>query len=85
LELQLKSNIKIEDMLRNYLITLFRNIKREKIFTLMNLSGLGLGIGCSLVIFKIVMYEWSYDVHQSKYDRIYRMVSQTQRSTGIND
>lgn len=63
-------------MLRNYIITAYRNLSRNKVYALLNVLGLALGIGCSIVIFKVVRYELSYDRHQVNYDRIYRIVSE---------
>ena len=63
-------------MLRNYIITTYRNLRRNKVYALLNIFGLALGIGCSIVIFKVVLYELSYDKHQEHYDRIYRIVSE---------
>lgn len=37
-------------MLRNYLLVSFRNISRQKIFSLINITGLALG----LVIFSVI-------------------------------
>lgn len=71
-------------MFKNYLKTIYRNIKREKLFTFLNLSGLGLGIGCVLVIFKIITYELSFDKHQSNYERIYRTVRESKISSGLS-
>ncbi|MEO9850366.1 MAG: FtsX-like permease family protein [Reichenbachiella sp.] len=71
-------------MFKNYLKTIYRNIKREKLFTLLNLSGLGLGLGCVLVIFKIISYELSFDKHHSNYDNIYRAVRESRISSGIS-
>lgn len=70
-------------MFKNYLKTIYRNIKREKLFTLLNLSGLGLGLGCILVIFKIITYELSFDRHHTNYDKIYRAVRESTISNGI--
>lgn len=63
-------------MLRNYIITAYRNLSRNKVYALLNVLGLALGIGCSIVIFKVVRYELSYDKHQQNYDRVYRIVSE---------
>ena len=63
-------------MLRNYIITAYRNLSRNKAYALLNIFGLALGIGCSIVIFKVVRYELSYDKHQVNYDRVYRVVSE---------
>lgn len=63
-------------MLRNYIITAYRNLSRNKVYALLNVIGLALGIGCSIVIFKVVRYELSYDRHQKNYDQVYRIVSE---------
>lgn len=71
-------------MFKNYLKTIYRNIKREKLFTLLNLSGLGLGLGCVLVIFKVISYELSFDTHHSNYDNTYRAVRESRISSGLS-
>ncbi len=63
-------------MLRNYIITALRNLKRNKVYTLLNVIGLALGIGCAMVIFKVITYELSFDKQHANFDRIYRVVSQ---------
>ncbi|MEP0985707.1 FtsX-like permease family protein [Ekhidna sp.] len=60
-------------MLKNYFITSIRFIKREKVFALMNISGLALGIACALVIYKILDHEFSFDKHHENYQQIYRI------------
>ncbi len=60
-------------MLKNYLIVLFRNFKRNKAFTLINISGLTLGITCSLIMFLIVKEELSFNKYHSNLDSIYRI------------
>ncbi|MCR9252189.1 MAG: ABC transporter permease [bacterium] len=61
-------------MIKNFLLTALRNLKRNRIYALLNILGLALGIGCSLVIYKVITYELSYDRFQSNYDDIYRVV-----------
>jgi len=61
-------------MLRNYFTTAFRNIWRNKTFSLINVLGLSIGISAALVIFLIVHYEFSYDTFEKGKDRIYRVV-----------
>ncbi|MFY0605561.1 MAG: ABC transporter permease [Cyclobacteriaceae bacterium] len=63
-------------MLRNYLVTAFRNLRRNKIYTALNILGLALGIGCALVIFKVISYETSFNIHEENYDKIYRIVNE---------
>ena len=61
-------------MLKNYLITAFRNFWRNKVFSTINVLGLSLGISAALVIFLIAYYEFSYDTFEPHEDRIYRVV-----------
>lgn len=60
-------------MLKNYFKILLRNFAKNKVFTLINVSGLTLGITCSLIMFLIVKEELSFNqYHESKED-IYRI------------
>ena len=72
-------------MLRNYLITAIRNILRSKVFTLVNILGLTLGIACTLIIIMWIQDELSYDKYHEKADRIvhaYLRVNDQGRSSG---
>ncbi len=60
-------------MVKNYLTISFRNIKRQKVYTLLNLSGLAIGMACCILIMFYVIYEMSYDKYHSNADNIYRM------------
>lgn len=62
-------------MLKNYLLTAIRSLKRNKVYTFLNVFGLALGIGCALVIYKVVRFETSFDKHQDKYASVYRVVN----------
>lgn len=61
-------------MFKNYILTGIRNLKRNKIYAVLNILGLALGIGCATVIYKFVDYQLSYDRHQANYENIYRVV-----------
>lgn len=60
-------------MLKNYLKILLRNFARNRAFTLINISGLTLGITCSLIMFMIVKEELNFNQYHSKIDNIYRV------------
>jgi hypothetical protein len=62
-------------MFKNYLLIAFRNFWRKKIFSLINIAGLAIGISAALVIYLIVHYEFSYEKFQKDRNRIYRVVS----------
>src|SRR6185437_11305426 len=61
-------------MLQNYFKTAFRNFQRNKIFSLINVFGLSIGISAALVIFLIVHYEFSFDKFEKDQNQIYRVV-----------
>lgn len=60
-------------MLRNYLRIVLRNIARQKGYTVINISGLAVGIMSCLLIMLYVTDEMSYDRSHEKGERIYRL------------
>ena len=62
-------------MLKNWLVVAFRNFRRNKIFSIINVLGLSIGICASLVIFLIVHHAYSFDRFEKNQDRIFRIVS----------
>ncbi len=63
-------------MLSNYLKIAFRNLLRNKVFTIINVVGLSVGVASSLIIFLYVQEEQSYDKFFPEYERLYRMVEE---------
>lgn len=61
-----------------------RTLWAQKSFSLLNILGLAIGIGASLLIFLVIRNEMSYDNYQSKRNRIYRVVS-TERKVSNNE
>ncbi len=61
-------------MLYHQLKTAWRNLIRQKGYTLINILGLSIGICSSLVIYLITSYELSYDRFHPGTERIYRLV-----------
>ena len=59
-------------MFKNYLKTTLRNIKRYKFFSLINITGLALGLASCILIFLYIRFELSYDKYNKNADRIYR-------------
>ncbi|WP_018478947.1 ABC transporter permease [Pontibacter roseus] len=60
-------------MLRNYFKTGFRNLVRQKVYSVINIAGLAAGIAACILIFLYVKDELSYDRHHAKADKIYRV------------
>ena len=61
-------------MLKNYLITTLRNLKKYKGYALINTSGLAVGMACFILILLYVRNELSYDNFHKNGDRIFRIL-----------
>src|SRR3954467_568131 len=60
-------------MIRNFFKVAFRNLQRNKSFSIINISGLAIGMASAILILLWVQNEISYDRFFSKTDRIYKM------------
>ncbi len=60
-------------MLTNYIRIFIQHLKRNPIFSFINILGLGLGLGVSYIIALYTFDELSYDRFHSDYNRIYRV------------
>ena len=60
-------------MLRNYFITAFRFIVRNKLQSLIQILSLTIGVTAVILIGLYVDHETSYDKFNEYYDRIYRL------------
>jgi len=70
-------------MFSNYLKITLRNIKNNKSYTIINISGLTAGIVCCLLILLYVRYELSYDKFYEKADSIYRIAMEDKTPNDI--
>jgi putative ABC transport system permease protein len=75
-------------LLPNYFKTAFRKIRRQKVFSIINIAGLAVGLACCAVIILYVTNELTYDHFHPDADRIYRMgthrISPVGESWGAN-
>jgi len=69
-------------MFINYLKITIRNIKRHKVFSLINIAGLGIGLAISLFIVLWVQDELSYDKFHKNHKNLYRIVEHWINSDG---
>jgi putative ABC transport system permease protein len=60
------------NMLKNYLIIAWRNLRKHKGYSFLNLAGLAIGMTCCLLILLYVQDELSYDRFHPNGDRVYR-------------
>ncbi|MBX2898493.1 MAG: ABC transporter permease [Cyclobacteriaceae bacterium] len=61
-------------MFTNNLKVALRNLLRQKVYSLINIAGLAVGVASCLLIVLYVQHEFSYDRFIKDHDRIYRMV-----------
>ena len=61
-------------MLKNFLLLTFRNLKANRLFTLINILGLAIGLTCVILIALFVRHETGYDKHWANADRTYKVM-----------
>ena len=69
-------------MLRNYLKTAERSLRNDTVPTLINVSGLAVGMACCLWLLLFVEHEWSFDRFHDDADRIVRITQERVRGDG---
>ena len=60
-------------MLKNYFKVAFRSLFKRKVYSIINISGLAVGLACCIMIALFIADEMSYDKFHSKSDNIYRV------------
>lgn len=60
-------------MLRNYILVTFRNLFKNRVFTIINIIGLGLALAVCIVAFFNNMFNYEFDRNNINFDKIYRI------------
>ncbi len=71
-------------MFKNYFKTAFRNLRRNKLYTSINIFGLSVGLAACLLIGVYIMHELSYDKFNVNADRIVRATMEYGSAGTIN-
>ena len=71
-------------MLKSYFTIAIRNMLRHRVFSVINILGLAIGMSAFFLIFQYVRFETSYDRFYSHADRIYRVVPDVSTPTGTD-
>lgn len=71
-------------MLQNYLKISLRNLLRTKVYSLINIAGLSLGVACCLLLALFVQDEFEYDRHHQRLNDIYRIDTQFEGIVGFD-
>ena len=59
-------------MIKNYLKVAWRNLKKNKIFSFINVFGLAIGLTCCMLISLYLYNELSYDTYHKNISRLYQ-------------
>ncbi|MGV3558678.1 ABC transporter permease [Larkinella arboricola] len=62
-------------MLQNYFKIAWRNLTTQRSYTLLNILGLSVGMAGGLLLFLFIRYHLSTDRHHTRFDRIFRVVT----------
>ena len=60
-------------MFRNYFKIAVRNLQKNRLYSIINILGLTIGMTCFILIALFIQFELSYDQHFDKADRIHRV------------
>lgn len=61
-------------MFGNYVTVAYRSLMRNKLFSLINISGLAIGLAACFLIVQYVLFEMSYDRFHPNADNVYRVL-----------
>ncbi len=61
-------------MFRNYIKIAFRNLRRNSVYSFINIFGLSLGLTCSFLLFLFIDNELSFDAFHSNASKIARVI-----------
>jgi putative ABC transport system permease protein len=70
-------------MFKNYFKIAWRNILRHKGYSIINISGLSVGIAACLLIFVILQFELSFNTSFTNYKSLYHVVTQQMGEDGV--
>ncbi|MCU0381801.1 MAG: ABC transporter permease, partial [Chitinophagaceae bacterium] len=71
-------------MIRNYIKIAWRNLVKDRSFSLINILGLAIGMASAILIMLWIQYEMGYDKFHEKKDRIYEVWNRVNRNGEIS-
>lgn len=72
-------------MLKNFFLISIRNLKKNGLYSVINISGLSIGIVCSVLILLWVADEVSYDKFLPKYKNLYQVYISSEFDDRVNN
>lgn len=64
------------EMFKNYLISFFRILKRQRLYAFINIAGLAVGLACCILISLWIKFEVSYDRFHENSDDLYQVTNE---------
>ncbi len=62
-------------MIKNYIKTALRNLRKHSFYTALNVFGLSLGVASGIILFLFISFHLSFDSYHQKGSRIYRVIT----------
>ena len=69
-------------MFKNYLITAIRNLLKNKLYSAINIVGLGIGLACIILISLFIQHELDFNTQHPHADRLYRILREFRTDDG---
>ena len=73
-----------KDLFKNHFKSSFRNLARNKSFSLINISGLAIGMASAIVILLWIQLQLSYDQFHKNKDRVYQLYNRIEQGGSID-
>ncbi len=70
-------------MFQNYIKVTFRNLINHKLFSIINISGLAIGIACCAAILQYIRFETSFDKYHKNAENIYRVYEENNNESVV--
>jgi len=64
------------NMIKNYLKTAFRSLRRSRNYTIINIAGLSIGVAVCMIMFVIIQFHTGFDNFHMNRNRIYRVITE---------
>src|SRR5690242_15642538 len=71
-------------MLKNYFKTAWKNLLANKVSSIINISGLAIGLATAVIILLVIVDELSYDKSHTNLQRIYLLMKNQKKADGIS-
>jgi putative ABC transport system permease protein len=69
-------------MIKNYFKIAWRNVWKHKFYTGINILGLSLSIGCSIILYQFITYHLSFDAYHHDAKQVYKLVTEQHQDDG---